>query len=121
VPIIIKSVFIDEEFTSPEFFKQFKELRNQEVQQDRQSKEVQEKIFENGEESSEVISDSFGSESQDLAKEVIEKNEEQQKQRREKQNKIMQKANQTAEDMLKKFTNNDNNDTFKKSEKYQEI
>lgn len=121
VPIIIKSVFIDEEFTSPEFFKQFKELRNQEVQQDRQSKETQKKILENGEDSSEVISDSFGSESQDLAKEVIEKNEEQQKQRREKQNKIMQKANQTAEDMLKKFTNNDNNDTFKKSEKYQEI
>lgn len=33
----------------------------------------------------------------------------------------MQKANQTAEDMLKKFTNNNNNQTFKKTQKYQEI
>jgi len=119
-PIIIKSVFVDEDSTSSEFLKEFKELREKDVKEDIQSKEVHKKFFESGADSSEVISDSFGSESQDLAQEVVSKNEEQQRIRKEDQNKIMQKANQTAEDMLKKFTNN-NDESLNKTSKYQEI
>jgi hypothetical protein len=115
--IVIKSVWLDEEFKSSEVFKKYLSLKEQEETEDKNNKEVYVKLLEEGAQAADLISASFGSDSEsEEAKQVIEENE----QKRIQKTKMQKQANNAAEDMLKKFTQNSEIKVNKPIE-YQEI
>lgn len=115
--IVIKSVWLDEEFKSSEVFKKYLSLKQEEETEDKNNKEVYVKLLEEGAQAADLISASFGSDSEsEEAKQVIEENE----QKRIQKTEMQKKANNAAEDMLKKFTQNSEIKVNKPIE-YQEI
>ena len=120
-PIIIKSVSLSEDFLDSEAYKTFIKLKNEKHQSSESKKTAFQELMDESELFSQKISKSFGSDSLDSAEEISKDNKEGQNERALSQSKKINNAQQTAENMLKKFTRNSGNDVPSKEKQYQEL
>jgi peptidyl-prolyl cis-trans isomerase A (cyclophilin A) len=120
-PIVIKSVSLSDEFLDSEAYKTFVKLKNEKNKSSESKKAAFQELMGEPELFSQKVSKSFGSDSLDSAEEISKDNEEEQNERVLSQSKKINNAQQTAENMLKKFTRNSGSDSPSKEKQYQEL